>query len=827
MKKTILLAVAILLCMASCKNKQSANSEANKKATEDKAQTAKAATVTEPTTTLSQFAQLYAGEKLPQEVDTSLNVDSLSVQDLRLLRNYVYAIHGFYSMEAEINSYFTANTDWYWDLVYKLSEDDKLPLNYEDVTLTKEEQSFVDRIDERIAKLQESTFVKQGKYTLGNSTHLANQYQFQELTTPFMDKLAANNFVITPSQHLQLFHIYEENDYRQVPSFITTDLFLQAFHMYFSYTLKTLEQQQFIPLLEELCLGLYNECIQISQAVDNSIEIKERALYNAVFYAIPYNLLTGKELEIPAKYQSLYKEEIANIRKEEDNISRFLSFTDAYFPYSLFKPRGHYTRKPEMKAYFKAMMWLQTAPFCLDDEEQFKHTIFSAVILNTARSAQNKRLIDIYNSIYEPIVFLIGLPDNLSVMDIVDHLSATGVTSLPIALSEDHIADVNVMLTELSKTRNVIKPKIEVSCPDKINFMPQRYLIDNDVLQNLVDITPNSNRPFPKGLDVFAAFGSNSAMELLNNFHKEPKNWEKYPAEMQKMKQKFNNYNQWDSSVYNKWIQSLIELQKPDKSYPNFMQTAAWDLKNLNTSLASWAELKHDAILYGEQPMGAECGGGDDLPVPIVKGYVEPNIKFWNTLSELVSLTGNLLKKHQLFTPDLKGKTEQLESYIEFMVQTTRKELNKEPLVENEYRTIQHMGSNIEYFTLSVIDPDLYLPDWNSVKGPDRSIAVVADIYTRNILECQKCGILHVATGNANSIYVMVEIDGFLHLTRGATFSYYEFVQPVGTRLTDEEWQKMLENKKAPAIPAWMKSILITPDNEPKVDERVFYSSGC
>ena len=88
---------------------------------------------------------------------------------------------------------------------------------------------------------------------------------------------------------------------------------------------------------------------------------------------------------------------------------------------------------------------------------------------------------------------------------------------------------------------------------------------------------------------------------------------------------------------------------------------------------------------------------------------------------------------------------------------------------------------------------DLHLDDWSLVQGPDKSIAIVADIYTRNIRGCNKNGILHVATGNANNIYVVVEIEGNLYLTRGATFSYYEFVQPLGTRLTDEEWQKMLE----------------------------------
>lgn len=166
-----------------------------------------------------------------------------------------------------------------------------------------------------------------------------------------------------------------------------------------------------------------------------------------------------------------------------------------------------------------------------------------------------------------------------------------------------------------------------------------------------------------------------------------------------------------------------------------------------------------------------------------------------------------------------------MNDYVTFLIQVTEKELRGEKLTEPEYRTLEYMGSSIEYFTLSVVDPDLHLDDWSLVQGPDKSIAIVAGIYTRNIRGCNKNGILHIATGNANNIYVVVEIEGNLYLTRGATFSYYEFVQPLGTRLTDEEWQKMLEEKKAPAVPEWMKSILI--EKEPHVNERVFYSSGC
>jgi hypothetical protein len=478
-----------------------------------------------------------------------------------------------------------------------------------------------------------------------------------------------------------------------------------------------------------------------------------------------------------------------------------------------------------MQAYFKAMMWLQTAPFCREKAEQLKQATFMAFLLNTAQTQDGKSLISLYQSVYEPIVFLIGLPDNLSVMDIADYLKMENISDMETVLSGETLEKVDNMLFELGGTRNQIKPKIEITCPDKINFMPQRYLIDNDVLQNLVDEKENAERAFPKGLDVFAAFGSKSAIGLLNNFHKEKDAWNRYPVELSKMQRKFKNYDDWDRSIYNKWIESLLELQKTDKSYPLFMQTPAWDFKNMNTSLASWAELKHDAILYGEQPMTAECGGEDEPPTPILKGYVEPNLKFWNKLSEMITLTQSLLEKHKLLTNDLTEKTEQLSEYVEFLIQVTQKELAKKELDESEYDKIRYMGSTIEHFTLSVLDPDLHLDNWSLVKGPDKSIAVVADIYTRNVPNCSKNGILHVACGNANNIYVVVEMGGYLYLTRGSTFSYYEFVQPLGTRLTDEEWQKMLKSGKAPAVPEWMKSLKV--GKEPQLDERIFYSSGC
>ncbi len=59
-------------------------------------------------------------------------------------------------------------------------------------------------------------------------------------------------------------------------------------------------------------------------------------------------------------------------------------------------------------------------------------------------------------------------------------------------------------------------------------------------------------------------------------------------------------------------IPSSRSLLLKGGAYPPFMQTQAWTRKDLQTSLGSWTELKHDTILYAKQVM-AEMGGG--LPV--------------------------------------------------------------------------------------------------------------------------------------------------------------------------------------------------------------------
>ena len=80
--------------------------------------------------------------------------------------------------------------------------------------------------------------------------------------------------------------------------------------------------------------------------------------------------------------------------------------------------------------------------------------------------------------------------------------------------------------------------------------------------------------------------------------------------------------------------------------------------------------------------MAAECGGAGP-PDPIVVGYVEPNLPFWKKMSGILQATQLVLQQSNCLTDDLKGKTEQLQDYVSFLIQVTEKELRRENLTEH------------------------------------------------------------------------------------------------------------------------------------------------
>ena len=765
---------------------------------------------------------LLTDSLLPRSLDLKQDISHMSYQELRLLRNYPYALHGFWFSEGDLVAFFVQHSDWYFNLcdsIYWAIEnggDISMPETRKDVKLTTEEIAFIDRIDRRMEEIKAACTTG----TLENPLLCINLFQIENPDLEFAEKLTSRNFAIAKTDYEQLFQVYEMNDYLMMPSFITTDVYLQATHMYFSYVLKYLEKKKFVPALLHSLGELYWLSMLTGKKKEAGSMLQDCAEWNTTYFAIALRLLGWTQCHVPEKYKNDYEEELRKIEAQEDSESPYLGYTSVQFPYSLFKPRGHYNLNDSTQRYFKAMMWLQTASFCREDRTQLSRAAFMAQVFNALPETTRKEC----RGVFDALTYLMGEPDNLSVIEIADWMKKKGIEGTDAATDENVLKELDGMLTEAFKTRNRIKPKIAISCTDKINFMPQRYAADNEILGTMADETPNCERPFPKGLDVMATFGSRTAEQIIDTCYNDGQKWKEYGKYAQEMKKKFAGGIDWNNSMYSMWLETLMEMQQTDKNGPAFMQTPAWECKTLNTALASWAELKHDAILYSEQPIMAECGGAG-LPDPIIVGYVEPNRAFWKGLKDMLATNRHILKRTGLMDETLNGKTEQLEEKVDFCLKMTEKELRHEALTKENYQTIRYMGSSLEWFTRGIINVDYPVDSWDNVKGAERSVAVVADVFTRNVLGCEKNGILHEATGHPDIIYVLVNIGGKVYLTSGAVFSYYEFVRPLGERLTDEEWQQMLKEGKAPQVPEWMRPLKLKV--KPVHNETYIYSSGC
>ena len=774
-------------------------------------------------------------ELLKDSLDLGMDVSGLQLGDLRVLRNAPAARQGYPFKDAYLRGVYSGTT-WYdslmwafdesadfskvkqkdeedWrDFYYRASEETGM-LKY-----TAEELDFMKRVKEREQELLKQNFqVEPGQKV--NMQNLANPKQLVEFDPQLAQQLAQNGFAIVPSDHEQLFHVYEQNDYQCFPSFVTTDLYLQLYHLYFDCMLREIEEHKLVGLMTDLSQRLYESMHRQSvNAADE--DVQQLAHHNAVYFAVAYQLLTGKQIA-DATEQAEAKAEIERVMKSENAMTPFMAdHKEVEFPYSLFRPRGHYTRTETLQRYFRGMMWLQTVPFGLDHPDEVKEAVMVAYALQEDKTAAKNY--DVVNLLLNNMM---GLPDNLSIPQVQDEVKKRGLLQSELLASEPGMADLTEALNTIGNTQTRIRPKFERTSHNKICLMPQRYQPDAEVLQEMVDYDGDpTERATPQGMDFLAAMGVSAAEKILIE---EGQKWKGFKPMMEQMKKHMGEID-WQETIATQWMLTVKTVNEKDEGVPYFMAGEEWDRKNLNAALASWAELKHDAILYAKQPMGAECGGAGP-PDPVVKGYVEPNVVFWKKAAELLDNTTELLKKHDMMTEKVAAATERISDEVRFLQRISEKELAGKELSDEEYDQISCMGATFENISLDLLRaPDQYLMGWSDVQGADRKIAVVADVYTANADNNPDKSILYEAVGLGDEIYVVVEIDGYLYLARGAVFSYREFTEPLGgQRLTDEEWQQQLEKNPRKGVPTWMERITVPMKQKPAVNEEIFYSSGC
>ena len=428
--------------------------------------------------------------------------------------------------------------------------------------------------------------------------------------------------------------------------------------------LKEIEEESLIKLMTEMARNMYDVMHQ-QAANTNNEEIWAYANHNAVFFAVAYQLLTGKAIGTPEE-QAEAKPEVEKAINAKNDFSDFMEdYKSIEYPYSLFRPRGHYSRNETLQRYFRGMMWLQSVPFGLDNPDEVAEAVVMAYALDS--HPQAKQNYDTFNKL---ITFLMGQPDNLSIPQVIAEVKKIGLPLEDLLANKQKMDELKESLKKIGDKQTRIRPAFERTSHNKICLMPQRYQPDAEVLLNTVDYENKpTQRATPKGLDFFAAMGVSAAERILME---EKQEWKGFKPALDNMKKRMQEID-WNETIATQWMNTLKVLNDKGENLPYFMVTSEWDKKNMNAVLASWAELKHDAILYAKQPFGAECGGGG-LPEPMVKGYVEPNIKFWKKAIELLNNTENLLKEQHMLTQKVSEATGRLREEAQFLLNISEKE---------------------------------------------------------------------------------------------------------------------------------------------------------
>ena len=233
-------------------------------------------------------------EMLNKKIDLNMDISKLSINELRVLRNSFYAKQGYAFTMSDLRSVFDQTT-WYWDTMMGRWElEDMAAYKGKEVPeykFTKEEEAFMAKLKAREEELKKRNFAD-GKPVIDN---LINRFQLENPDPKLTDMLVKQGFAIVPDSYDQLFQVYENNDYHDFPSFVTTDLYLQIYHMYFDCMLRKAEEGKLYDALLDFCRKGYREC---TNAISNPVNKQEKELaeFSQAYFAIALRLLNPKEV---------------------------------------------------------------------------------------------------------------------------------------------------------------------------------------------------------------------------------------------------------------------------------------------------------------------------------------------------------------------------------------------------------------------------------------------------------------------------------------------------------------------------------------------------
>lgn len=607
------------------------------------------------------------------------------------------------------------------------------------------------------------------------------QFYFQE---ELADKLAQNGFVVCENAGSEFYEIYEQNRYMLTPNFITVDSLMHTYHLYFSHLLKNIEKDYLSDSLAQLSERMLESSLAQYAELQGS-EWENAAKRNVAYFTIGAKL-TAADVSVNADVEDIVETELGRIQRA-DGVEES-TITGEYEDYSQYIPRGYYEGDEKLEQYFKAMMWYGRMHFVQKEEE-----LDRSAFLITKAVLDDAEAYHLWEGIYAVTSFFAGASDDTGVCEyasVIGKVYGENTAVSELAGSGESFERFHAMTAELSAPQINSIPILDGEDNEILGFrfMGQRFSIDAAVMQKLIysQVGANSQgqkRMLPDALDVPAALGSDMALTILEENGET--DYEGYSENMELLREGLSQENEtlWSASLYAGWLNTLRPLlEEKGEGYPVFMQSEEWTKKDLECFAGSYAELKHDTILYSKQVM-AEMGGGYEEE-PDFRGYVQPEPLVYERFVTLADMTAQGLQEYGMLSAEDEENLSRLSQMAERLLTISAKELQNEVLTEEEYTFIECYGGDIEHFWYEAVKEN---SESGNVYSDEYPAPVIADIATD-----PNGSVLEVGTGKPAIIYVVVEVDGMIKIASGSVYSFYQFEWPMDDRLTDSEWRQMM-----------------------------------
>jgi hypothetical protein len=658
-----------------------------------------------------------------------------------------------------------------------------------------------------------------------------------------------------------------------LPVFVSADSVLHAWHFSYQHLLSELEESVLRRLLVDILDGLAARLAQVPEVVRHG-PLQANLEDADYFLAVARSLLSEQLIEpvLGANPHVAVTLQAIESRQLEPEFPMFGGTRRIDF--SQFEARSYYTRSSQLSTYFRAMMWGARADLRVFDGPadgptpmpQSLRELGTAVALALLlRQEANDPLAEKWAAFDAVIRLFVGRADAMHFAQLTPLLDAAGINSLAAVDSPERIANLQRAIAggtlglQLIPGDSHLSPlgPAQTQLPRAFSFNAQRFVPDGWALAQVtydrvgwpeeipgVTLDGKVLRRMGSAVDVaFSVLGNRSTGDLIAQRMLAPReagdfrDGLPYAHNLLAVAATIDRTTMagWEDSIATRWLWALRALSEPvtGPEFPEAMRTRAWARRTLNTQLASYAELKHDTLLYAKQPYAAEfiC----EYPA----GFVEPVPAFWERMAALADATaaglsqpeltqaatgtvGFLSSEFQWIEVDLAERHQaRLTFCVSFagtmrtLAALARKELRQEPFTADDILFIQGLMNRQDHeYVGPTFDgwyPDLFYTDYAlavgtaDMNGSNQADALVADVFTAPPdLVDPVGGVLHQATGNVDLLLIAVDNGPDRMVYAGPVMSYYEFVEPGPAlkRWTVEEWKSRLDQAPPPR-PEW------------------------